>query len=100
VVNAVNRSVDLKWFNYVGFDEAIVRVAAAQVRDVLGLSRDEVVHAEDVVARGEEQIAQVRPEEARGAGYQYSHTFPLQRGMRALAKWKRALANWTRELAS
>jgi hypothetical protein len=48
-------------------------LVAAEVSDVVGAPRDEVVHPDDVVAVGEEAVREMRSEEAGDARDQDSH---------------------------
>src|SRR5262249_17250269 len=50
--------------------EALV---AGEVRDVVGVPRDEVVQAHDAVAVAKEAVAEWRPEQPGGAGDETSH---------------------------
>lgn len=54
-------------FGDVLLDELEVRIAA-QVRDVINRTRDEVINANDFVAAREQEIGQMRAEEPGGAG--------------------------------
>ena len=53
-------------------DEGEVFVAA-EVGDVFGFAGDEVIHADDLVAFFEEEIAEVGTEESGSAGDEYTH---------------------------
>src|SRR3989442_10358412 len=54
--------------------EHVLEVAVTfQVGEVAGLARDEIVHADDPVALREQPVAQVRPQESRGPGYEDPH---------------------------
>jgi hypothetical protein len=44
-----------------------------EMRDVVRVARDEVVEPNDIVPFGEKAIAEMRAEEARGAGDEDSH---------------------------
>ncbi len=57
-------------------DELELRVPE-QVGDVLGRAGDEVIDRDDLVALGEEPIAEVRPDEPGSAGDERAHKAPL-----------------------
>src|SRR5881275_3092858 len=76
--DVVERPFDVDVGGDVELDEAEA-VAAEEMRDVLRAAGDEVVDADDFVAAGEEEIAEVRAEEARAAGDQrttHLHALP------------------------
>ena len=78
-------------------DELEARVAD-EVRDVVGMAGEEVVHPDHRVALGQEAVAQVRAEEAGRAGDEDPHqTF---RPMRVVVEAERREARRLEEVAA
>ena len=65
--DVVDGTFQEKEFRDVLFEELEIPVAA-EVGDVVHAASDEVVNADDLVAAREEEIGQVRAEEAGGTG--------------------------------
>jgi hypothetical protein len=78
VEHAVDRSRDVRVGRDVVLDE-LEPPLTHEVRDVLGIPRDEVVEADHRVSVSEEPVAEVRAEEAGGAGDEHSHARSLPR---------------------
>jgi hypothetical protein len=76
VQHGVERAIDVDVLADVVLDEAKA-LMPKQVGDVVHVASNEVVHADDGVTFGNEPVAQVRPQEAGGAGDEYTHD-PLQ----------------------
>ncbi len=72
VQNVVNRLVDLKRMGNIVADKREARMAA-KMFDVAQRARDEVVHADDIVAVFQETLAQMRADETRAACNDCSH---------------------------
>ena len=70
--DGVDAPVDVDEVGDVVLDEPEALVAR-QVRDVVGVAGDEVVHADDRVALREEAVAKMRAEEPRPAGDEHPH---------------------------
>src|SRR5262245_48772168 len=72
VKNRIERPLDKHIVGDIMLDiaEAIV---ARQVRDVVGMAGDQVVHRDDRMALGQEAVAQVGAEKASAAGDQDTH---------------------------
>src|SRR5690606_11589921 len=72
VEHAIDRSFDVDVVRDVVLQKP-EPLLADQVRDVIGRTRDEVVHPDHIVALRDESIAEVGAEEASGTCYQDSH---------------------------
>ena len=70
--HAVERSLDLDEVGDVVQHELKIAVVP-QVSDVGRGARDEVVHPHDAMSLREQPVAQVRPEESCGPGYEDAH---------------------------
>ena len=64
--DVIHRHVQENKLRHILFDEFEAAIAA-QVRDVIHRAGHEVVYADDLVAARQQQINQVRAQEARGA---------------------------------
>ncbi len=68
----IQRPVDVDIVRDVILDERKILVSC-QMRNIISGSRDQIVHADDLVAFGQKSITQVRPQKTSRAGDQNTH---------------------------